>query len=415
MTPQRQFAVEVVERLKGAGYQAYWAGGCVRDALLGLAPKDYDVATDARPEQIRAVFGRRRTLAIGAAFGVITVVGSKRQGQIEIATFRQDAAYSDGRHPDSVTFSTPQQDAARRDFTINGMFFDPLEDQVIDYVGGQEDLRRQIVRAIGDADARIDEDKLRMLRAVRFAATYEFELEDGTLQALRRHAAELSVVSAERVAEEMRRMLAHASRAKAVGLLHSSGLLAVILPEFSAVAKDAEAFQRTLLILDRLGEGGTFPSALAALLRETAGASSKTSREVAQRWRLSKDEAGRTRRLLRHEADVLQARQIPWPQLQRILIADGATELIDYCEAIAHVLEKHIDEVAFCRAQLALPPSQLNPDPLITGDDLRAAGIPAGKVYRELLDAVRDAQLEGRVDSRDAALQYALDRWRREP
>lgn len=169
----RQFAVEVVERLRTAGYEALWAGGCVRDQLLQRTPKDYDVATSAHPDQIRDVFGRRRTLPIGAAFGVITVLGPKSAGQIEVATFRQDATYSDGRHPDSVTFSTAEEDARRRDFTINGLFYDPLNEQVIDFVGGQQDIDRRVVRAIGDPYERIAEDKLRMLRAVRFSATFD--------------------------------------------------------------------------------------------------------------------------------------------------------------------------------------------------------------------------------------------------
>src|SRR6516165_655576 len=157
---QREFALDVVRRLRAADYEAYWAGGCVRDIVLGRRPKDYDVATNAKPLEIRELFGKTRTLPLGAAFGVITVVGPRPAGQIEVATFRQDAAYSDGRHPDSVTFSSAREDAERRDFTINGMFFDPVERRVIDYVGGQEDLREGLIRAIGDTRMRFQEDKL---------------------------------------------------------------------------------------------------------------------------------------------------------------------------------------------------------------------------------------------------------------
>src|SRR5208337_581044 len=175
---QRRFALEVVRRLRAAGFEAYWAGGCVRDELLGRRPKDYDVATSAAPPQIRELFGNRRTLPLGAAFGVITVLGPRpadpayRVPMIEVATFRQDAEYSDGRHPDHVTFSSAREDAARRDFTINGMFFDPVERTVIDFVGGQEYLRQGLIRAIGSPRLRFGEDKLRMLRAVRFAAAF---------------------------------------------------------------------------------------------------------------------------------------------------------------------------------------------------------------------------------------------------
>jgi poly(A) polymerase len=195
MSP-RDLALDVVRRLRAAGFEALWAGGCVRDQILGIPPKDYDVATSAEPEQVRDVFGRRKTLAIGQSFGVITVVGPRGSGQIDVATFRRDAAYSDGRHPDQVTFTTAEQDALRRDFTINGLFYDPIESRVIDYVGGQEDLREGIVRAIGDPRERIAEDKLRMLRAVRFAARFDFALDERTLTAVQEQAHELVIVSA---------------------------------------------------------------------------------------------------------------------------------------------------------------------------------------------------------------------------
>src|SRR3990172_5648449 len=181
---QRAFALQVVEMLRARGFEAFWAGGCVRDQLLGLVPKDYDVATNATPGLIREVFGERRTLAIGAAFGVVTVLGPRGAGQIEVATFRSDAAYSDGRHPDHVTFTDAQHDAQRRDFTINGLFYDPVAAKVIDYVGGQADLGAKLIRAIGDPRQRFAEDKLRMLRAVRFAATFEFKIEREPLDAI---------------------------------------------------------------------------------------------------------------------------------------------------------------------------------------------------------------------------------------
>ncbi|HTN74368.1 MAG TPA: CCA tRNA nucleotidyltransferase, partial [Pirellulaceae bacterium] len=227
----RQFATEVVAQLRDAGFEALWAGGCVRDQLLGHTPKDYDVATSARPEQIRNLFGHRRTLAIGASFGVITVIGTKASGQLDVATFRRDAGYSDGRRPDSVTFSSAEEDAQRRDFTINGLFFDPLTDQVIDYVGGQDDLRRGIVRAIRDPYERFREDKLRMLRAVRFTACFNFAIDPPTLAAMRDEAHAITIVSGERIAAEMRRMLVHSQRAKAVELLSEAQLLVEILPE----------------------------------------------------------------------------------------------------------------------------------------------------------------------------------------
>jgi len=222
MTPfdpdkQQQFAEDVVGRLREAGFEAYWAGGCVRDQMMGRRPKDFDVATSATPEQIRELFGRRRTLAIGAAFGVITVLGGKPLEPIEVATFRRDAAYSDGRHPDSVTFSSAEEDASRRDFTINGLFYDPVEKKVIDFVGGCEDMQRRVIRAIGCPRDRITEDKLRMLRAVRFAAALEFEIDEETFLAVREMADQIGVVSAERIAAEVTKMLIGRNRVRAPG------------------------------------------------------------------------------------------------------------------------------------------------------------------------------------------------------
>ena len=269
LTPdeQRRFAVEVVRRLREAGFEAYWAGGCVRDQLLGRTPKDYDVATNAVPDQVRKLFGRRRTLAIGAAFGVIAVIGPKPAGTVEVTTFRRDAPYSDGRHPDSVTFSSAEEDASRRDFTINGLFYDPIERRVIDFVGGQADLADKHLRAIGRARERFAEDKLRMLRAVRFAAAFAFALDDEIRAAIAEMAAEIHVVSPERIAMEMRRMLADPSRAAGVRLMLETGLAAEVLPEI--VPCDDGQRRRlddTLDVLSRLGRQCGFPLALAALL-----------------------------------------------------------------------------------------------------------------------------------------------------
>jgi tRNA nucleotidyltransferase/poly(A) polymerase len=410
MDPRRQFAIEVVHKLRAVGHEAYWAGGCVRDQLLDRVPKDYDVATSAPPEAVREIFGHRRTLALGASFGVITVVGHKEQGQIEVATFRQDADYSDGRHPDRVAFSTAEHDAQRRDFTINGLFYDPLEDRVIDFVGGEADLRAHVVRAIGDPDERIAEDKLRMLRAVRFAATFSFALDEATLHAVRRHAHEIHIVSAERIAEEMRRMLTHPARARAVELLFESGLIAQILPE---VHQQPAAWASTLAMLSVLGEA-TFSVALATLVRHAAAQRppGELVRELSQRWKLSTEETKRSAWLLAHEAMIRNAPQTPWPKLQRVLVADYADDLLHYCAAVTAIADGNLQAIDFCREKLALPVAQLNPPTLITGDDLKAAGIPPGRVYQHLLETVRDAQLDGKIDSPAAAIGLAQQLWR---
>ena len=273
----RQFATEVVGKLQGAGFRALWAGGCVRDLMLGLTPADYDVATDATPEQVIALFGRR-TVPVGVSFGVVRVLGPHGSGiEVEVATFRSDGAYVDGRRPESVTFSSPELDAARRDFTINGMFLDPFTDEVIDYVGGRDDLRDRILRAIGDPAARFREDKLRLLRAVRFAARFGMAIEPGTRSALRAMAGQVVQVAAERIAQELRRMLVDERRATAMQLALDEGLAAAILPPVAAmkgvahgqpVQPDGDLWDHTLLVLRLLPAGTSFPLAFAALLHD---------------------------------------------------------------------------------------------------------------------------------------------------
>jgi len=399
---QRRFAVEVVRRLRDAGFEAYWAGGCVRDRLLGQTPKDYDVATDATPPEIRELFGKRRTLAIGAAFGVITVLGPKDAGQIEVATFRRDADYSDGRHPDSVSFSSAREDASRRDFTINGLFYDPIEEQLIDYVGGREDLRRRVLRAIGDAHERFGEDKLRMLRAVRFSARFRFPLEAETLAAIREMADQITVVSPERIAMEMRQILVAPTRSTAVRLLLDTGLAPAILPEIVPANKPGRRrLEHTLTVLDRLEAPG-FPLALAALLYPVVDAA--RAGQLGKRWRLSNQETDRVGWLVGHHAALEHARSTSWSSVQRILIAEGIEDLLALAEAVALAGSGDTSQIAWCRAKLAEPEEVLNPAPLLTGDDLIRHGVRPGPNYRVLLNRVRDAQLDGEIQTGDDAL-----------
>jgi poly(A) polymerase len=414
---QRALALEIVSKLRAAGFEALWAGGCVRDELLGLVPKDYDVATSATPDQIRNLFGRRRTLAIGAAFGVVTVLGGRAAGQIEVATFRTDATYSDGRHPDSVTFTTAEADAARRDFTINGLFYDPIEGNVVDYVGGQEDLRQHVVRAIGDPRERFREDKLRMLRAVRFAAAFGFRIDDETRRAIVQSAGQINDVSAERIGAEIRRMLVDPNRAVAMDLLRETGLLPEVLPEVAVLAPTA--WQETLRVLGRLDQP-TLPLALAALVLEagepeapsprpslrhggssTGGRGGEVAATVGRRLRYTNKEGDRAVWLIARLPIVRQAKAAPWPRLQRVLVHDGAAELVALLETIAGPDDP---QARFCRERLAWPADRLNPAPLVDGADLIARGLKPGPTFAELLERVRDAQLEGRVTSREEAL-----------
>jgi poly(A) polymerase len=399
---QRDFALAVVKQLRDAGHEALWAGGCVRDQLLGRAPKDYDVATSALPDAVRDLFGHRRTLAIGAAFGVITVLGGRPLEPIEVATFRTDGDYRDGRRPESVAFTTAEHDAQRRDFTINGLFFDPLAEEVVDYVGGVADIDARIVRAIGDPRRRFTEDKLRMLRAVRFAATYDFALDPGTLAAIRSMADEVTAVSGERIGAELRRVLAHGSRRRGVELLADADLLRPILPELAPHAAAGDApWQAALARLDRLG-AADFPLALAAWLHGLVDPSG--TRPLGRRLRLSNKEIDRAEWLLKHVDTVEHAASAPWPQLQRVLAHEGGADLIALAGA---TLPASHAGVARSRAELARPLSEWNPPPLVTGDDLIAQGLKPGAQFAALLDFLRDEQLEGRLGTPVEAMAAA--------
>jgi len=430
LDPQKQhaFALRVVERLRGAGFEALLAGGCVRDQLLNLTPHDYDVATSATPAAIREVFGRRHTLEIGAAFGVIAVIGHKDEGLIEVTTFRQDAGYTDGRHPDSVVFTTAEEDAKRRDFTINGLFYDPVAGRTIDYVDGQRDLELRILRAIGDPRARFSEDKLRMLRAVRMAARFDFALEADTAAAINEMAETITVVSAERIAQEMRKILVHPSRSRAIELLAETRLLAVLLPELPLIAQFAhvggpisptpELWPNLQRVLNGLGEP-SFSLALAALLSplaeaqwwtggayadELPSAALQIAGEICDRWKLSNKESDRVVWLLERRRGVAGAATQPWSQLQRLLIQPGARELLALAEAEAKARGQSTTDVEHCRLLLELPAGELNPPPLVTGNDLAAHGVPAGEIYKRLLETIRDAQLDGKIANRAEAL-----------
>ncbi|MGO8745770.1 MAG: CCA tRNA nucleotidyltransferase [Thermoguttaceae bacterium] len=402
---QRRFAVEAVQTLRAAGFEAYWAGGCVRDQLLGKTSKDYDVATNAMPDQIRATFGRRRTRAVGAAFGVILVQGPDGAGQIEVATFRRDSAYSDGRHPDHVTFCTAEQDAARRDFTINGLFFDPVADRVIDFVGGREDLAGHLLRAVGNPEERFAEDKLRLLRAVRFAARFELNIEPRTWAAIRQMAPEIRIVSPERIAEEMRSMLIDRHRAEAARLLVETGLAVAILPEIVPHDAPSHARLRDALEMLRQIDNPGFPLSLASLLYRCVTA--ETAEQICRRWRLSNRETDRVTWLVGHHAALQGARSMPWSRLQPILIAEGIDDLLAMNEAAARTGSGDLEDVLWCRERRMQPPEMLNPPPLVTGDDLVLHGVRPGPKYRELLDRVREAQLDGRIGTRDEALAWA--------
>lgn len=391
--PQRDFAVEAVRRLRDAGHEALWAGGCVRDALLGKEPKDYDIATDAPPERVREVFGRRRTIEVGAAFGVITVLGPKEAGPFEVATFRTDGGYSDGRRPDSVEFASAEEDARRRDFTINGLFFDPIEERVIDYVGGQQDLDAGVIRAIGSADERFAEDRLRMLRAVRFAASLGFDLDPATADAVRAHAHAISQVSPERIGAEVKRMLTESDPPRAMTLLHETGLWPHVLPPAEDADRGSAIRRLRCLSLP------TAPLGLAALLADTVPPHliAKVGRSL--RWTNKENE--RAAWLVEHRHGLDGAESRPWSEVQPLLAADGGAELTALRQS-----ERGDDATQrFCTERLAWPEERLNPPPLVVGADLIGAGQKPGREFSGLIAKARAAQLDGLATDRESALR----------
>lgn len=411
---KRSFARTVVQRLRDAGFHALWAGGCVRDQVLGRTPKDYDVATTATPDQVIELFGRRRTVAVGASFGVVMVLGpSKADGQVEVATFRTDGEYSDGRRPDSVQFCSPEEDARRRDLTINGMFYDPVLDQVIDYVGGHDDLKRRIVRAIGNAHDRFTEDKLRMLRAVRFAATFRFALDPDTAKAVHTLRRQLDQVSVERIMQELRRMLAHETRAHALELLYETELMPEILPElFDDEGREIDARPWLVAAFGALISDDYEP-AVALLLQPLHDPTQSDSKRrlskvqaVCRRLKMSNDEIEAICWILDTAATVHGISSRPLHVIKPLLANPNQHSLLAMLHAVASARGESLDNVQFCRGFLRQhSPAELNPEPLVNGQDVQKMGVPPGPSIRQLLSTIRNEQLDGQLSNRPEALQ----------
>lgn len=409
---ERDFALEVVRKLRQAGFTALWAGGCVRDELLGLTPADYDVATNAEPKQLPPLFKRRNE--IGAHFGVVQVIGPRGDDgewlTVEVATFRIDGPYNPGgRTPDWVKFCTPEEDARRRDFTINGMFIDPLNNELIDFVGGRADLDAKILRAIGNPTERFTEDKLRILRAVRMAARFGLAIDPATLAAASRMAGEIRVVSAERIAEELRKMLAHPNRLTAVKLLRDFGLIEPILPELLPSLTQAAglpaAWDKTVRMVELLGLESSFPLAFATLLHSLRAGQVE---EIADRLRLSSAEKTRAVWLVEHQHRLDTAQSMRPSELYPLLVKPGINELLALSRAELVASGNSPAAIDYCERVLRETPRQvLNPKPFVTGDDLIALGMKPGKDFKRILDAVWAAQLDGQVSDQKKALELA--------
>ena len=433
--PQQAFALEVAAKLRAAGFEALWAGGCVRDLQLGIEPTDYDVATSARPEQVQAIF--RRSLSVGASFGVIVVQGNDETGDIEVATFRSDGQYSDGRRPDSVEFCDARNDALRRDFTINGMFFDPVAGEIVDYVGGREDLKNGYLRAIRDPLERFTEDKLRLLRAVRFAARFHLNIDPATLAAIRAMASQIHVVSVERIAQEFHKMLPHSSRVNGMRLLRESGLLKEILPECERMIgviqqkpayPDADVWEHTLRVLELLPGKPGFTLAMGTLLHDVGKPDAMVNdngritfyhhesigRELANRiclrWKLSSAEIRRICWLVEYHQYLGKAMQMKESKIKKILSEPGVEELLDLHEADALASTGDKSQIDYCRFYLKdQPQGPINPPLLLTGHDLARLGLNPGPIYKIVLDYVRDAQLDRRIQNKSQATDLAIE------
>jgi poly(A) polymerase len=405
LTPS-QFAYQTVRRLQEAGFEALLAGGCVRDQLLGKEPKDFDVATSAPPEKVREVFGHQRTRAIGAAFGVVSLSGPRSAGIIEIATFRSDGVYSDGRHPDQVTFANAELDAQRRDFTINGIFLDPVRDKVVDFVNGQQDLKERIVRAIGDPKARFTEDKLRMLRAVRFAADLDFTLDRSTADVIRQLAHTIGIVSAERIGAELAMMLVRPSRSRAVELLADTRLLCqpAILPELSALVAAADAFHKKLQLLAWL-EDPSLAVSLVALCPDDMEPAALVP--ICGRLKFSNEVRDEAVWLRRHCRTLSVGRSCSWSQIQPLVAVQHAAKALVLLRARALAGELDRASVEWLESTLNLSPEQLNPIPLITGGDLMSMGLAPGPLFSTILHEVRMRQLDSIIPDRQTALEFA--------
>ncbi|MGH7898428.1 MAG: CCA tRNA nucleotidyltransferase [Candidatus Binatia bacterium] len=432
-------ARRIVERLRAAGHEAYFAGGCVRDRLLGLAEPtgDFDVATSARPDEVQRLFPR--TVAVGAQFGVILVVDG--DSQVEVATFRADDAYLDGRHPVAVRFTTPEEDARRRDFTINGMFADPFSGEIKDFVGGREDLERRVVRAIGDPQARFAEDKLRLVRAVRLAARLGFSLDPDTAAAIREMAPTIHQVSAERIGEEIVKILTEGAARRGFEQLSELGLLPEILPEVESMKgveqgrdfhPEGDVFTHTMLALGLVDASPRRNETLAlgVLLHDVAKREcfsrrddkitfyghcergAETAHAICRRLRRPNAVAERVAWLVKNHLRLLNAPEMRLATLKRFLREDGIEELLELCRIDASASNGDLRYYDFCRRRLEdFRREDIKPPPLISGKDLISLGHRPGPRFREILDAVEEAQLEGTLSSREQALDLVRERF----
>ncbi len=429
----RQLAEHVCRVLRDRGHQAYLAGGCVRDTLLGREPIDYDVATDATPDRVQELFPE--SLAVGAQFGVVIVMDGSTH--VEVATFRSDVGYSDGRHPDRVEFaSSPQEDVKRRDFTINGLLLDPFTNEVLDYVGGRKDLEAGIIRAIGNPEDRFREDKLRMIRAVRFAARFHYAIEAATFRAITTLAPDIFQVSAERIRDELTKILTEGAARRGFELLDDTRLLPELLPEIARMKgveqppqfhPEGDVWIHTLMMLEQLPANCSPTLAWGVLLHDVGKpptftppdgpngrirfdrhveVGTKMAEDICRRLRFSGDDTEQISALVANHLKFKDVHQMKLSTLKRFVRLPRFEEHLELHRLDCLSSHRNLDAYEFVRKFIAeTPPEQVRPPRLLTGEDLKILGYRPGPQFKEILEAVEEAQLNGRIHNKDEALK----------
>ena len=433
MADLRETAGRICGTLAGKGHRALFAGGCVRDMLLGVAPRDYDIATSALPQEVDALF--EKTIGVGAAYGVQVVVID--DASFEVTTFRRDGPYLDGRHPSTVEFRDEKEDALRRDFTINALYYDPIDERFVDYVGGRRDLEDGLIRAVGDPAKRFEEDHLRLLRAVRFAARLDYEIEEATLESIRDCAALVTKTSPERVRDEILKMLTEGHARRAFELLDTTGLLREILPEIDRMKgieqpvefhPEGDVFTHTMRILERL-DAPSPTLALGALLHDVGKPLTQTfedrirfnlhdkvgareSEAICRRLRLSKRDSARVAWLVGQHMRVAATDKMRESKLKRLLREEGFSDLLELFRIDCLASHQKMERYEWLRDYAAnLKPDEIRPARILSGRDLIEMGYTPGPIFAEILKAIDDAQLEGQMASKEQACDEVRKSW----
>jgi poly(A) polymerase len=436
----RSVADHICQTLRAAGHQAYLVGGCVRDILLNREPVDYDIATDATPDQVQKIFPN--SLAVGAQFGVMIVTEGAEQ--VEVATFRSDVGYSDGRHPDQVVYAkSPEEDVRRRDFTINGLMLNPANGEILDFVQGRKDLEGHVVRAIGDPEKRFREDKLRMLRAVRFAARFAYTLDPATFAAIRELASEIDQVSAERICDELTKLLTDGAARRGFELLDATGLLPQVLPEIAHMKgvpqppefhPEGDVWTHTLIMLEGLEANSSPTLAWGVLLHDvgkppTFRPASETgdrirfdehvevgvrmAEAICHRLRFSNEETEQIMALVANHMRFKDVTRMKVSTLKRFARLNRFPEHLELHRLDCLSSHGSMDAYQFVQKFLTeTPPEEVRPLRLINGEDLKELGFRPGPAFKEILEAVEDAQLSGHLGTREQAIAFVQESFR---